>query len=279
MPNKMILLSAFLGAAFGLPAQSLLAQSNPAQTWDLPHGTAVKDLGPRTYRFTVDYNTANRTGEVIHRQRVTGDYTRGLANGQVEWKNVGVADADGATAPFPPAQKRDFIEGFRYPAGSADTLNPDFFKSFPATAVLERNLIWDTSMMEGFGQDFFDKLKLNVPLHTATDQDINMPAVGTFHTRDIVLEWVGHSRRNGQDCALIEYRAFFNPLQIAMGGMTLQGQSDFWGEIWVSLATKQIEYATIYEEVSGEMKLPGQDTPQLMSVFRIGTLEPLNANN
>jgi hypothetical protein len=279
MFNRLILFSGFLGAAFGLSAQSLPVPSNPAQTWDLPHGTAVKDSGPRTYRFTVDYDTANRTGEVIHRQRVTGDYTRGLANGQVEWKNVGVAEVDGATAPFPPAQKRDFIEGFRYPAGTTDTLKPDFFKSFPATAVLERNLIWDTGMMEGFGQDFFDKLKLNVPLHTATEQDINMPAVGTFHARDIVLEWVGRSQRNGQDCALIEYRAFFNPLQIAMGGMTLQGRSDFWGEIWVSLATKQIEYATIYEEVSGEMKLPGQDTPQLMSVFRVGSLELLNAKN
>ena len=279
MLNRMILLSAFLGASFGMPIQPLLAQSTSMQTWELPHGTVVKDAGPRTYRFTVDYNTANRTGEVVHRQRVTGDYTRGLPNGQVEWKNVGVAEADGATAPFSPAQKQDYIEGFHYPAGSPDTLKPDFFKSFPATAVFERNLIWDTSMMEGFGQDFFDKLKLNEPLHTATDQDINMPAVGTFHTRDIVLEWVGHSKRNGQDCALIEYRAFFNPVQIAMGGMSLQGRSDFWGEIWVSLASKQIEYATIYEEVSGEMKLPGQDTPQLISVFRTGTLELLNGKN
>jgi hypothetical protein len=282
MLYRLISLTAFIWAMSGTAVLPLLAQSTsvPASTpqiWELPHGTVVKDAGPRTYRFTVDYNTANRTGEVVHRQRVTGDYTRGLANGQVEWKNVGVADADGATAPFPPAQKREFVEGFRYPAGSADTLKPDFFKSFPATAVLERNLIWDTGMIEGFGQDFFDKLKLNVPLHTATEQDISMPSVGTFHTRDIVLEWVGRSQRNGQDCALIEYRAFFNPLQLAVGGMTLQGRSDFWGEIWVSLATKQIEYATIYEEVSGEMKLPGQDTPQLMSVFRVGTFQPLDA--
>jgi hypothetical protein len=104
-----------------------------------------------------------------------------------------------------------------------------------------------------------------------------MPDVGTFRNRDIVLEWVGRSVRNGQDCAVIDFRAFFNPLQLASGGMTLQGRSDYWGEIWVSLGTKQIEYATIYEEVSGEMKLPGQDTPQLLSVFRIGSLEPLNA--
>ena len=284
MINRMFLLSAFLWAASGLTIQPLLAQStsvpnSTVQTWDLPHGTLVKDAGPRTYRFTVDYDTANRTGEVVHRQRVTGDYTRGLANGEVEWKNVGEAQADGATAPFPPAQKQDFIEGFRYPAGSPDTLKPDFFKSFPPSAVFERNLIWDTSMMESFGQNFFDQLKLNVPLHISSDQDVNMPGVGTFHSRDTVLEWVGRSERNGQDCALIDYRAFFNPLQIANGGVTIQGRSDFWGEIWVSLATKQIEYATIYEEVSGEMKLPGQDTPQLLSVFRIGTLEPLSTKN
>ncbi len=284
MFNRMFVLFAFAWAASGLAVRPVLAQSTSAptstlQTWDLPHGTAVKDAGPRTYRFTVDYDTANRTGEVVHRQRITGDYTRGLADGDVVWKNVGEAQVDGATAPFPPAQKQDFIEGFRYPAGSPDTLKPDFFKSFPPSAVYERNLIWDTSMFESFGQNFFDQLKLNVPLHISSDQDVNMPGVGTFHSRDTVLEWVGRSERNGQDCALIDYRAFFNPVQIATGGVTIRGRSDFWGEIWVSLGTKQIEYATIYEEVSGEMKLPGQDTPQLLSVFRIGALEPLSTKN
>ena len=47
----------------------------------------------------------------------------------------------------------------------------------------------------------------------------------------------------------------------------------------MSLATKQIEYATIYEEVSGQLKLPGQDTLLPLSVFRIGTLEPLSTKN
>jgi hypothetical protein len=282
MTNKIFLVSALMCAATGLAFQPLLAQSTSAptsglQTWDLPHGTVVKDAGPRTYRFTVDYDTANAIGEVVHRQRLTGDYTRGLANGDVVWKNVGEAQADGATAPFSPAQKQDFIEGFHYPAGSPDTLKPDFFKSFPPAAVFERNLIWDTGMIEMFGQNHFDQLKLNVPLHILADQDVNMPGVGTFHSRDTVLEWVGRSQRNGQDCVVIDYRAFFNPVQIAMGGMSIQGRSDFWGEIWVSLATKQIEYATIYEEVSGQMKLPGQDTPQLLSVFRFGALELLTS--
>lgn len=270
-------LSIILCAGSMLLAQPLRAQLSTPHTWDLPHGTAVKDAGPRSYHFSVIYYTANRTGDVIHRQQVTGDYTRGLPNGEVRWNNVVDTQADGATPPFPAASKLDFMEGFRYRNDPAGTMSPDFFKSFPPSAVMERNLVWDTGMFEAFGQNYFDQLQLNVPLHTLSDQDVKMPDVGTFHNRDIVLEWVGRSQRNGQDCALIDYRAFFNPVQIAMGGMTLNGRSDYWGEIWVSLVTKQIEYATLYEQVTGEMKLPGQDTPQPLSVFRIGQFEPVPA--
>jgi hypothetical protein len=48
----------------------------------------VKDSGPRTYRFTVDYNSANTKGEIVYSQPIVGEYTRGLAGGEVEWKNV-----------------------------------------------------------------------------------------------------------------------------------------------------------------------------------------------
>jgi hypothetical protein len=271
----------FVALVLALPAASLRAQSAPLQptpeAWALPHGTVVKDAGPRTYLFTVDYNMANTKGEITHRTRLTGDYTRGLPAGEVLWKNVAQADADGATATFLAPQKRDFMEGFRYRNDMASTMKPDFFKAFPLSAVFERNLVWDTGMIEIFGQNFFDILKLNEPYHAAPNQDIDMPDVGTFHNRDIELTWIGRSIRNGQDCALISYEAFFNPLEIATGGMTLKGRSDYWGEIWVSLTTKQIEYATINESVVGEMKLPGQDTMQIVNVFRAGTLEPVSA--
>ena len=56
--------------------------------------------------------------------------------------------------------------------------------------------------------------------------------------------------------------------------MTMKARSDYWGEIWVSLTTKQIEYATIYENVTGEMKFAGQDKPQNVNVFRRGTFAP-----
>ncbi len=269
--------SAFIAGLVLWAVCGLLAQSLSAQTWSLPQGTSVKDTGPRTYRFTVDYNTANTKGEMVYRQRLTGEYTRGLAGGEVMWKNVTQASVAGATAPFEAAQKRDFMEGFRYHNDVLSTVKPEFFKGFPPTAVVERNLVWDTGMIEMFGQSYFDNLKLNEPYQILSNQDVNMPDVGTFQNRDVVLEWIGRSQRNGQDCALIKYQAFFNPLEIVNGGMTLKGRSEYWGEIWVSLATKQIEYGTLYESVVGEMKLPGQETAQVVNVFRTGTLEPINA--
>ena len=269
--------SALISALALLAAASLQAQLKPAQTWNLPQGTAVKDSGPRTYRFVVDYNTAKTSGELVYRQRVTGDYTRGLPGGDVMWKNVTMADAVGATAPFGAPEKSDFMEGFRYRNDSANTMAPDFFKGFPPTAVMQRNLVWDTGMIEAFGQNNFDRLKLNQPYQVLSNQDLNIPDVGKFQNRNVVLQWIGRSQRNGQECALITYQAFFNPVQIATGGMTLTGRSDYWGEIWVSLETKQIEYGTINESVVGEMKLPGQDTPQPLNVFRTGTLEPIEA--
>ena len=90
---------------------NLFEQYALTQTWTLPQGTTVKDNGPRTYRFTIDYNTANTRGEILRRQRLTGEYTRGLTGGEVIWKNVTQADADGATAPFGVAQEARFYGG------------------------------------------------------------------------------------------------------------------------------------------------------------------------
>jgi hypothetical protein len=253
-----------------------VAQCLPKQDWQLPQGVAVKDTAARLYRFTVDYNTANAQGAIVRRQRLTADYQRGLAGGEVRWINVVSADADGLSAAYVAGPKRDFMEGFHYKNDLAATMQPDFFKGFPPAAVFERNLVWDTGMIEHFGQDFFEHLKLNEPYHTQSAQeDVNMPGVGVFHNRDVVLEWVGYSKRNSEDCAVITYQAFLNPLEIVNAGMSMKARSDYWGQIWVALRTKQIEFATINENVSGELTLTGQDKPTPVSVFRSGRLEPV----
>jgi hypothetical protein len=255
----------------------LLSGCRASESWTLPRDRAVKSSGPRTYRVTVDHTVSDTKGQIVQRQRVSGDYTRGLPGGDAVWNNVTVAESIGPAEISGPGRKRDFMEGFRHRAGSAglgETMKPAFFKGFPPTAVFERNLVWDTGMIEMFGQDQFAHLRLNAPYRVISAQDVKMPGMGVFHNRDVALTWVGRSRRNGQECAVIEYRAYFNPLRIANGGMTLTGRSHYWGEIWVSLATRQIEYATLQEDVLGEMKLAGQET-RIINVFRSGVFEPV----
>ena len=57
-------------------------------------------------------------------------------------------------------------------------------------------------------------------------------------------------------------------------GIKLKGRSNYWGEIWVSLKSKQIEFSTLYEDVLGELRLPGQDSMQVINVLRSATFSP-----
>jgi hypothetical protein len=246
-----------------------------AKSWKLPQGAKVKDSGPRTYRFTVDYSTVDIHGSIIRLQRVEGDYTRGLPDNKAIWENVTIAESNGNAETLGIAKKREFMNGFRYSLKAFNPLALDFFKGFPETAVNERNLVWDTAMFETFGQEQFERLVLNQPCRYSADQDVFMPGIGTFRNKNVQLTWVGKSYRNGQECALIEYNAYFNPLEIKVGNIALKGRSHYWGQIWVSLASKQIEYATLYEDVLGEMKLSNSDSPQIINVFRNGVFEPV----
>jgi hypothetical protein len=243
--------------------------------WELPQGLTVKEAGPQTYRFTCDYYYLDTKGNLVRRERVSALYTRGLPNGEVRWADVTVAEGKDWADTFGAPQKRGFMEGFTYrrEATQEEMLSPEFFRGFPPMAMQERNLVWDTAMLEGFGQGQFQNLALNKPYHLDLSAAIPLAGAGTFQHRDIQLTWMGISPRNGQECALIDYRAFFNRLNVSTPGLNLVGSSHYWGQIWVSLATKQIEYGTLYEAVMGELKLGGQETPQIVNVFRIGTFE------
>jgi hypothetical protein len=153
-------------------------------------------------------------------------------------------------------------------------LRKEFFPGFPEMEVKTKNLVWDMHMIEQFSWDHFGKLELNQPYAIQTQpEDVPLAGAGTFQNRRIELTWVGLSKRNDEICALIQYQAFMNKFTTSMGSMSFQGRSHYWGDIWVSLSDKQIEYATLYEDVLVEFKLPGQGSKQVMGILRKGTFE------
>ena len=167
------------------------------------------------------------------------------------------------------------MEGFTYNLSKrADMLKKEFFQGFPDSEIKTRNLVWDMHMIEQFGWDYFNKLELNQPYAIQSHpEDVPLAGAGAFQNRQIELTWVGISKRNSEACALIQYQAFMNKFTTSMGSISFQGRSHYWGDIWVSLTDKQIEYATLFEDVLVEFRLPGQGGKQLIGVLRKGTFE------
>lgn len=228
----------------------------------------------QTYRFTCDYYNLDLKGNLTGRQRVSGRYTRGLPEGKMRWNEVTVAiGKPDFSDSFATPQKREYMEGFTYSLPDANLmLKPEFFRGFPPLAMQERTLVWDTHMLEEFAA-VLPKLALNAPYHFESG-DVPLAGEGSFTNHDIQLTLSGRSQRNSRDCALIDYRAFFNKVNVTSPAVTLTGRSHYWGQIWVLPSTLAIEYATLYEDVLGELKLPNQAAPMTINVFRIGVFEP-----
>lgn len=147
-----------------------------------------------------------------------------------------------------------------------------FYANFPDNEVkhLIKTLVWDAIGIETFAWSCFDKLKLNEPYQPSEFSDliIKMGEWGALKMKGLKLVWSGISRMNGEICALIQYKSLCNPVTSNANNMTINGRSLYWGGIWISLQDKQIEYATMNEDVMMEMNMPGASQKNLLNMQR-----------
>lgn len=220
------------------------------------------------YVVTTDHFNTDIFGNFFNKMRVQGEYTRGLENGKAKWNNVSIATAMARDSEFPQGNPVAYMEDFTYNI-SPDMLKPEAFATFGENSAFTKNLIWDMMGIEGFAWSSFEKLKLNVPYSNKLfNGKMDLAGQGSFENKDVQIMWTGISERNGETCAIIEYRTFNNPLEYAGEGMSMKGRSHYWGTIWVSLEDKQIEHAVLYEDVVMEMSLPEQSNKQIMNAVR-----------
>ena len=230
----------------------------------LPQSLELKDE-PQKYVVTTDHFNTDIFGNFFNKMRVKGEYTRGEEKGKAKWNNVSIAMAMTRDAEFPVGNPVDYMEDFSYNL-SGDMLKPEAFSSFGENSAFTKNLIWDMMAIEGFAWHSFEKLKLNESYSDeAFNGKLDLAGQGSFENKDVQITWSGISERNGENCAVIEYRTFNNPLEYSGDGMDIKGRSHYWGTIWVSLTDKQIEHAVLYEDVVMEMNLPGQTKKQILN--------------
>lgn len=241
----------------------------------LPKDLELIENTPQTYGITTDYFNWDLYGNFVNKTRAYGEYTRGLENGHVSWKNVSIAWANNEEGSFPEGEKQAYMEGFEY-VPSAEMVQADVFKDFPPNSFHTRNLVWDMMAIEGFAWGYFDSLELNEEYEARDiNGEVDLAGEGTFENKDIRLTWMGLTEMHNEPCAVIYYQTMHNPLKIENDFMKMKGRSHYWGTIWVSLEDKQIEHALMYEDVVTEMTMEGQPGTQQFNATRKIVFEKL----
>ena len=150
-------------------------------------------------------------------------------------------------------------------------LKEEAFKNFPVTPenVFARNLIWDMYSFEIFSWPYFGSLKLNVNF---VIPDINgkfdMAGIGNYSHNKIMLCWKGISVINNELCAVIDFNAIDNKIELNMDQIKTKGTEQYWGTILLSLKTKNIEHAVMYSGTMQEIEVKGMKDKFLVKTIR-----------
>ena len=109
----MLTLASLNGWTFD-PALSSTIQSVDDRLSHLPKDLKLKEDGPQKYKITFDYLNIDTLGNPTGKERVTGEYIRGLPDGKVTWRNVRIAKAATFDQPFSEGEVQSYMEGFTY---------------------------------------------------------------------------------------------------------------------------------------------------------------------
>jgi hypothetical protein len=222
------------------------------------------------YRMTAVYTSRDLYGKFTGKKKVTGEYTRGLPGDSVVWNNVYISDSQKFEEPFPAGSKKEYMENFKY-VPSDKMIKEDAFKNFPANPenVFARNLVWDMYSFEIFAWKDYDSLKLNVPYPMAKMSfEFDMADIGKYKHNQIVLCWKGITAVNDELCAVIEFTAADNMIELSMSQIKAKGTEQYWGTVFVSLKTKLIEKATMGSGTILEIEVPGMKDKFLTKTIR-----------
>lgn len=222
------------------------------------------------YRMTAVYTNRDLYGKFTGKTKVTGEYTRGLPGDSVVWTNTYISNAQKIEEPFPKGEKKEYMENFRY-IPSEEMLQEKAFKNFPSNPenVFIRNLVWDMYSFEIFAWKDYDSLKLNVPYDMSKmDFEFDMAAIGKYKHNGIMLCWKGITILNGELCAVIEFNAIDNMIELSMASIKAKGTEQYWGTVFISLRTKLIERATMGSGTILEIEVSGMKDKFLTKTIR-----------
>lgn len=264
----------FLILAFSLMANCSLAQNRHIDKYFEINPGDIKSQNTEIQEYDVTLKWQNLdaiSGSKINCNVVKASYTVGLDNDYVGWENVSLAQIDDfKQAQYDGIDLPSFNE-FSYKAVDTAFLNEEFYKKIPAEQRdLAKWLVSDAMQMQGLAWYVFDSLAFNKEFYPVLleNNEVTFENWVIFSNRYQKLMWSGITRHNDEICAIVKFESSYNPLHIDNEQMQVKGRSLYYGEMWISLTDKQVEYAVMFEDVV--MKLTSSMFPdeQLIDLQR-----------
>jgi len=228
--------------------------------------------------MTAVYTNRDLYGNLTGKTMVSGDYTCGLPGDSSMWKNVYISSSNSFSEPFPKGKKQEYMENFKY-FPSYKMIEEKAFKNFPKSIenIFARNLIWDMMSAEVFGWNYYDSLKLNVPYIIPNIKgDFNMAEIGSYSHNKIMLCWKGITEMNGQLCAIINFNAIDNKIELSMDQIKSKGTEQYWGTVLLALKTHYIEQCEMYSGTIQEIEIKGMKDKMLTKTIRELYIDRIN---
>lgn len=270
--KTIILLSSIL-LFFNPQKKEALETTRVSISEKLPSNWEVIEDTVSRYTITTTHYDYFLLGDFFQKTQIKGEYTCGLPGHKVKWNNVRISTSNALDQPFDEGTIQPIMENFTY-CNSDNMLEESSFKDFPPTSFMLKNLVWDMMCFEGLSRGYTDSLELNKEFRVKdAGQEMDLPGGGKFQNRDVRITWLGYTRKNEKNCAIIKFSVLNNPLSVDNEQLKMKGRSNYWGNVYLALDTKQIEFAELYEDVVSDIKIPGMEDLPKMNTIRTIVLE------
>jgi hypothetical protein len=265
-------------------AKHSFAQKNTVDTYFLLKPTQIKPTksGPVKYEVSLKWQNLDAiNGNKINCNAVKATYIAGLENDSVSWKDVSLSQINDFRQSQFNGINLPAFNNFTYKVDEANFLTEDFYKNIPQEQKdLAKWLVSDAVQMQGLAWYIFDSLEFNkvfIPKFLE-NYDIKFKDWVTFSSRYQKLIWSGITKYNNEVCAIVKFESLYNPVSIENAELSVKGRSLYYGEIWISLKDKQVEYATMVEDVIMKLKGPSFPQEQLFDLQREVVFKKVNNN-
>ncbi|MBN1694260.1 hypothetical protein JW879_02520 [candidate division WOR-3 bacterium] len=226
---------------------------------------------PQHYNVTSTLYNRELGGGVVSSMQIKASFVRSVEEKEVicRWNNVRMFSTRDTEGEFPDGKPLDYMEGFTY--SLSDTiLTEEFYEDFPEEdRTYMKTLIWDAPWLE-LAYVAVDSIEYNKPYFSEDleTKEVEAQNFALLKTKNLKLIWSGVAKKDGEECALLEFKSLSNPVESEKDVLSVKGRSCCWGSFWVSLNDHQIEYAVINEDLIMEMSVSGKPIGQVLNMQR-----------